>query len=449
VSNLGVTLETDGRQLQTVQVSLEANGSGQATFAPFTLTGAHTRGTVRTAADTLVTDNAFNFVLSPSESLPVLIVQRESAGREASLYLSRALAIGSAPAFRVDVKPIERVGPADLDNTAVLIMNDVPLTSGALVSRIRRYVDEGGGLLVVLGERGAWPDGSLELLPGTPGAPVDRQGRGGTLSVTDYAHPVFELFRTPRSGDFSAARFFRYRALAAPQPPSSSGGAAVAPEMSHVLARFDDGTTAFAERRVGKGRVLLWTSTLDTFWNDLALKPVFLPLVHRVARYLADYTEAPLWYTVGDVVDIASLRPEGSRTRLDTNVARKADMPIALDPAGERVQLDGEDEAGLLELTQQGFYTIRTQAAEEKRPITVAVNTDPTESDLSPLDPQELLAAVTGHAASASANPADQTLSPREQERRQSGWWYLLLAVALLLISETWVANRYARALGE
>ena len=32
----------------------------------------------------------------------------------------------------------------------------------------------------------------------------------------------------------------------------------------------------------------MWTSTLDLTWNDLALKPVYLPFVHQVARYLAD-----------------------------------------------------------------------------------------------------------------------------------------------------------------
>ena len=50
---------------------------------------------------------------------------------------------------------------------------------------------------------------------------------------------------------------------------------------AQVLARFDDGAPALLERRVGSGRVLLWTSSLDLAWNDLPLKPVFLPFVHR------------------------------------------------------------------------------------------------------------------------------------------------------------------------
>ena len=40
------------------------------------------------------------------------------------------------------------------------------------------------------------------------------------------------------------------------------------------------------------GRVLVWTSTLDVTWNDLALKPVFLPFIHRVGATLAAYHAA-------------------------------------------------------------------------------------------------------------------------------------------------------------
>ena len=39
------------------------------------------------------------------------------------------------------------------------------------------------------------------------------------------------------------------------------------------------GSVALAERRVGDGRVLVFSSTFDGYWNDLPVQPVFLPLV--------------------------------------------------------------------------------------------------------------------------------------------------------------------------
>ena len=98
-------------------------------------------------------------------------------------------------------------------------------------------------------------------MPGPLGRPVDRAGRGAGLGFVDYSHPVFELFSAPRSGDVTTARFFRYRPIEVD-------------ELTSVIARFDDGSPALLEHRVNSGRVFFWASTLDNFWNDLALNPV-------------------------------------------------------------------------------------------------------------------------------------------------------------------------------
>ena len=64
-------------------------------------------------------------------------------------------------------------------------------------------------------------------------------------------------------------------------PASSAPGRSRPTDSARVLARFDDGTPALVEGHRGKGTVVVWTSTLDQFWNDLALQPVFLPFVHQ------------------------------------------------------------------------------------------------------------------------------------------------------------------------
>src|SRR6185295_8067096 len=101
---------------------------------------------------------------------------------------------------------------------------------------------------------------------------------------------------------------------------------------------------------------------------------------------------------------------------------------------------------GLLELTEQGVYEVRPTSAPSGRPEAIAVNLDPAESDLSPIDPRELVAAVTGHATQVAAPSAPvQEMTREESERRQSLWWYLLLAGLLLLTAETVIANRLSR----
>ena len=52
------------------------------------------------------------------------------------------------------------------------------------------------------------------MLPATIGSPVDRtRGDAARVGALEYGHPVFEPFRAPRSGDFSAARVYGYRNL--------------------------------------------------------------------------------------------------------------------------------------------------------------------------------------------------------------------------------------------
>jgi hypothetical protein len=417
-----VALELGGRRIQTERVSIAANGTASVTFDPFTLAGAFTRGTVRLPADRLPADNAFHFVVSPATPIPVLVIGRPGGSREAGLYLERALAIGSSPKFAVETRTADDAGAIDRGTRAVVIVNDVPIAP-VLAARLEKFVNAGGGLLVVAGERGTWSD-AAGVIPGSVGPLVDRStGRGGTIGIGDYSHPVFELFKAPRSGDFSSTRFFRYRTIAPP-------------DAARVLARFDDGAPALVEGAAGNGRVLVWASTLDTYWSDLPLKPVFLPFVQRTVTYLAGYVEPRPWLTVGQALD-----PSDPAMHRPGEPASRARQRVALTPAGRRVALGGPDRPAVLELDQQGFYELHPEAGDAS-PVTVAVNLDVAESDLTPLDPQEIVGSVTaGSAASRHAGQAGE-LTSADLERRQGLWWYLLVAGVLLLAAETFVSNR-------
>ncbi len=427
VESLPVALEIDGRQVQEQTVRLDANGSASVTFAPVTLAHAFMRGTVRAGSDALTADNAAHFVLSPSRPVSVLVIERPGAARDASLFLRRALAVGSAPHFAVEIATPDQVTDRALERRPVVIVNDVPMVGGALAARLSAFAEQGGGLLIVLGERSAWPSESAAL-PGSIGAVVDRSTeRPVTLGTLDYSHPVFEVFKAPRSGDFSAARFYRYRSIAVPAP-------------DRALARFDDGAVALAGMRTGRGRSLLWASTLDNFWNDLVLKPVFVPFVHRVVTYLADYTETPPWLTVGQVVD-ASLRVQQADSEAPSTASpTAAPALIALAPSGTRIET--AEDRGLIELEEQGFYEIRDRASASETAAVLAANLDIAESDLTAIDPRELALSISGGSATSDARGPAEELSPQEQERRQAVWWYLLVAGILLLAVETVLANR-------
>jgi Mg-chelatase subunit ChlD len=410
-----VSLEIDGHVIETLPVNVAPNASASLAFSPFTLAEPSVHGVVKAGNDPMPADNTFDFVLAPSQSVSILLV--DSGTGASSFFLTKALAIGNTPTFNVEVVPAARVTPQMLEKRSAVLMNDTMLPPGLAGGALKKYVEGGGGLLVAVGEHTNWPQNDADLLPGQLGAVVDRSdGRGATVGFRDYSHPVFEVFKAPRSGDFSAARVMRYRALQ------------LAPD-GRVLARYDDGGIAAAERRVGTGRVIVLTTTLDDSWNDLELKPVYLPLVHQLVRYVSQYEQSTSWATVGQVVDLATV------------LKSKADR-VVVTPSGQRRQI-GANEPSILELTEHGAYEARLASTPAARPDRIAVNIDPAESDLTPIDPSELVAAATGHATqgvTASAGPAE--LTPEEAEKRQNLWWYLLLAGLALLVTELVVANR-------
>lgn len=418
VQNLPVTLEIDGKAIQTTPASMEAHGAASVSFAPLTLDAHNTRGAVRIPDDGLLRDNVVHFVLSPVEPVPVTLVASAGARRDDSLYLSRALGIGDRPRFDVSVRTGEELPAEALTRARLVIVDDTAVSPGT-AGRLARFVEGGGGLLVLAGPRMVWPEREAAVLPGRIGPTVDRmRGTPASLIGLEYGHAVFEPFRAPRTGDFSSSRFYGYRTITP------------APE-AQVLARFDDGTPALVERRVGTGRAMVWASTLGLDWSDLPLKPVFLPFVHRMVRHLASYRERPAALTVGQVLELEKTAPPKER--------------VALTPDGQRLPL-AADGTGVLELAEQGFYEIHDQNAPGTPVEVVASNVDLAESDFTPVDPQEIVTSVGGGAEGAAAGQPQAVPSDESQERTQRLWWYLLFAGILLLTAETWLAQRLSRA---
>jgi len=418
MTGMTVKLTLDGIPVGSRPVTLEANGAGAVTFDPVTVSQVNRRGTVSIPDDALAADNQYNFVLSPTQPVRVTVIDRGPA--DARRYLSDALAVGDAPRFEAVVRQPEALTDEDLRKSAVVIVNDTAVVS-PLARRLNRFVDGGGGLFVAAGGRASWPQ-DVDVLPATFGATENRtQGEAARIGALEYGHVVFEPFRGPRSGNFATALVYEYRKVTAEKG-------------AQVLARFDSGSPALVERRVGKGRVLLWASALDRPSSDLPLKPVFPVFLQQSMRYLAAYSEPQPWRTVGQVLDpsVAAGQKAGYGAR------------VVLTPSNQRlpVQDEGSD---VLELTEQGFYEVRSAGGTASDVAVIASNVDPAEGDLTPMDPKDITLAAASPVGAASSG-SSVPMTPEAQESNQRLWWYLLCAGVLVLGAETLLSNRMAKA---
>src|SRR5512132_2061865 len=379
---VSATLAIGGRDVETKRVAVEASSAQQVAFASIAIPPGATKGLVRITPDSLTQDDVLDFTIAPDEAVPVLIIEPSNPRENQSLFLSRALAIGDRPSFRVDVKRIDALTPRDFDGRALVVLDEVAPPAGPVGERLRALVDGGGGIVVVPGgsRTEAWPTEWRTLLPATIGPVVDRTGdAGGTLSSVDYGHPIFELFNAPRSGDFSTARFDRYRALT----PQAGGS---------VIARFDDSSPALVERAVGTGKIIVWASSFDAYWTNLPLQPVFLPFVHQLGKHVGRYADPRPWFTAGDVLDL-SRHGELTAPFLTGRAADSTTELVLESPSGARDRVTPVGANHLVTLREQGFYELRGSSTPVGSGRPIAVNVDPAESDLSHLDPQDVVVA--------------------------------------------------------
>ncbi len=424
-----VVLSVDETEMETASVAVPGGGAAPVRFEPFTLTAPFTHGELRIAEPSeggLQQDNTLNFVASPGGDLDLVVVDPLGTG-DSNLHLRGALGIAEGAGFAARVV---RSVPGDeaLAGTEVVILNGGAFPGGTAGDRLRAFVEDGGGLLFVLGERSTVPSVHAGFLPAIIGGVVEGDGER-RLGFVDYDHAIYEAFRGPRSGDFSRASFYRTRGLTATD--------------GQVLARFDDGSPALVEGRRGTGRVLVWATGLDRFWNNLPLQPVYLPFVHRVTRYLGGRGEAPAWHVAGSTVNLASLAEAVGSWEIPAGA-------VAMEPGGGSAPLD--EEGGLaLRLDRRGIWEIRPPGQRPDHPLALAVNVDVAESDLTRLDVEAFQAAVGGAAALTDGSggfegtEATAEVASEDFEKGQAFWRYLLAAAFLLMASETMLSNRLSR----
>ena len=428
MDKLDLALYVNDRKLEQQRLSLAAGAVGEVRFNLVIDATELSRVRVELLTkDALAADNARHLVLSGAATIEVLVVQDKNARTDQGLYLQQALNQATSPTFRVHARTLEGLRETDINGADVIVINDAPFPASNMQQHLRHFLDGGGGLLIVAAERmrGAWPNGEQGLVPGSLGRSIERGGPSPARLVGLHTtHPVLAAFNTPEGGDLAAAQVYRYREL--------NDIAADA-----IIARYDDGAVALAERRVGHGRVLVLTTTLDPYWNTLPLHPGYVPLLHETLKYLGAYVPAANAFAIGDAVDLGrQAKGLPGHTTAAAALARGA-ISVIRTPSGREQRLAGG--AGVLHLAEPGFYEVHVSGG-GARSLIIAANTRTEESRLEAVDTDAFLAAIDRSAAGQEPVTVQQTQAA--STRYENIWWFLLLVCIFLLALETLVSNR-------
>ena len=401
---------------QTVEkrdISLNSRDSRVIEFTGFNLNEGANRCTIDVVSGDFAPDNRFYFTLNRETPSKALIVESASRGRSDSLHLQSALTTNDDLPFTFTLKTTGAVDPSGIPEYSLVVLNDAGPINGALADALMKFVEAGGQVIASTGPRTTVESFNAlqRIMPASLREAVQTKA-GESVAITNvkFDHPIFEVFQ--ESGRLAAAHVIGY---------FRSEPAATAT----VLARFEDGSPALVESRTGKGRVLLFTSSLGPSWNDLPLMPLYLPFIHQMVRY-AGARDDNSWYGLGQTFTV----------RKETN----GQLPPVDTPAGARLSEGRNTPDGDLLVTARelGFYRLRYS----NQPTFAAIDTDGAEGDFTKLNFGEFVAGVSGGTGTGEGSDANRNLSGAEVEGRQRVWWSLLFLALLLLLAESVLARR-------
>ncbi|HEX7937884.1 MAG TPA: BatA domain-containing protein, partial [Gemmatimonadaceae bacterium] len=342
--NVDATLELAGRPADTRSVRVGPRATAQVVFPAQPVSALATRAAVRITPDSQPANDAFYFTIAEDAGASALILERSNARASQSLFAMRAWGVADDPVVRVDVRTSSAATPADLRGRSLVVLNEADLPGGAMGAQLRALVHAGAILLVVPGERGAvglTPEWRAEL-PASVGPVTDHVGRWANV---DFSNALFEPFKTSGRSEFSPVTLSRYRALSV-----INDGA--------VIARLDDGAPLIVERADGAGRVLMWALSLDANWTDAPFHPLWVPLLHQLARRSIAGSEVRSSFTAPHVLDLSR---EGA--------------VVVESPSGQRTRISPDSNPRSVELKERGFYEVRSgsMAIGAGRPVAVNV----------------------------------------------------------------------------
>jgi hypothetical protein len=350
----------------------------------------------------------------------------------------------------------------DFHAYSLVILANVPRLPAATAAGLRRYVLDGGGLLVVTGDKvqpafyDNWvSDVGEPVMPAPLGLRKVLGEKPARLGLKSFSHPALDLLTDTTQSDAEQVAVSAYWAI-----PVN-----VRDKNVRIGGFLDTGDPVLVERRLGKGCVMMTAFSLDRRDSNLPARKCYVPLVHELAYYLAAPTVVEANVRPGSefavelplkTLDYAKLDPKkgSGASKLLAGLVdvvapgdRHAPAVITDTPRGVRLSFLGTYEPGL-------YYVVLPPKAAESfvipaglpQGLPFVVFDDANEGNLVPLAAADL-AAVGKRLSFYNATDTEKLVTAvTEPVPGEELWKYLALALLGALLAETalarWIAGQ-------
>jgi len=465
-------------------VDVPANAAITVTFALDKQNRFHDPGQyvlqVRAGEDALRLDDSRSLVVAVRDTIPVMVVNGKASSDpldQASGFLTRALnpfpegeRSPESPASVRVLSPREfhDAGLGDLFRpdapVEVVFLADLPVIGGNEAARLEAHLKRGGSVVIGLGPNAAknldaynrvlFNDGK-GILPG-PLVGVRRAAEGQYFSLfaddDAFKQSPLAAFRSEQErASFATPHFGRYIRLDVPaNGPARRLFAFVSSDRADKADRLDAAVLEWPKYR---GRVIVFTSTLNTDWNEWPRTLSYAPFIQELLRFAVGRATRqtvqagePLEeYVPGPFVGLSATLTSEDGTSSDP-------IPVVSQDEAGLVRLPAADRAGIYRLKVAGKHDALFAVN-----VPVVAPTGGAESDLRRLSaadfqtaaPDADIQVVSDHSEvrhrPSTSGPIEGETQPVEPRGPAIARVLLFAALAIMLI-ETFLAWRYGSA---
>jgi hypothetical protein len=410
--------------------------------------GPHVLTTSLVGNDRLKVDDVRYRVVHVASELKVLVVEGDHGVglmSGSAAYLNLALAppkddaggngrAGEASGLRSDsyVQP-EVISDLELGNKVLteyraVILTNVSQLSATQADQIQRFVQQGGTLMLFMGEqvnRQAYNDVLLprHLMPGALVRPVsvgaDQRGFQFDFKPNGLVHPMLSVFRGEEHSGLDTAQVFTYWQVELPTGAQVDRVLDYVPAAAQAAGQAKD--PAITVHALGQGRVVFVSTTANADWTSLPAKPAYVTLVHELLAGSVSLDDAWMNVQVGQALQV----PRALQATAAPSLTDASGRQVIVEQITDR---EGQTFYRSRLLTAPGVYTLATG----QRTVPIAVNVPAAdEADVRTIDEKAIPHALgdIGVMMEGDQLPPEPVV---EQAGTDYGWSVMLLVLALV-----------------
>jgi hypothetical protein len=415
--NVSSNLYFNDKKVAQKGIDIKSNSSGNFSFTGQIKEYGFNSGRLEIEDDDFLKDNFRYFNFFVPEKIKVLMVSENPNDLFfVNLVLSQTVDDNSEPVFSITQTSTQFFNSYKPENYDILIISSPEKIFN--LNPLKNFIQNGGRVVILPGINSSVISFSkaieslgLNTINGVTGS-KDTKSSFTRFREIDFNHPIFSgIFSEKVQKKIESPKIFQsfnYK-------PTLNGKEIISLENNYSF---------LAEEKIGNGVVLLFTSAIDLSWSELPLKPIFVPMINRIALY-ANSNNSNLDFLAGEEIQFKPFKRITGQLKIQT-------------PDGKEIVYSSEnfvtDFVNLGKFETAGNYKV---FEDDKLIGIISINIDARESNLSKLEEKQLekFAEVSFPASrlkilSSEKNPAEVI----SQERYGTELWKLFLILSIICL---------------